>query len=142
MSFDYITYSLLKKKISSVAGGIKEAKIENGRLILIGIDGVEYDCGDLGLPNLDDNNIANNSTWSSQKIVEYYKNNSYNESQIKEIALEVAEDAISEFMPSTILGGKAIHHVDGGEAVFDEQNIIYGMDADEEPIGVDITLKE
>ena len=65
MSFDYITYALLKKKISSAAGGIQGAKVENGHLIIIGADGIEYDCGDLGIPTIDDAATSTSTIWSS-----------------------------------------------------------------------------
>ena len=147
MSFDYITYALLKKKISSAAGGIQGAKVENGHLIIIGADGIEYDCGDLGIPTIDDAATSTSTIWSSQKIVDYHNEHSaaINETQIRAIALDVTEDALGELMPSAILGGYAgesLDIIDGGRANTAEKDTLYGMDADEEPISIDITLEE
>ena len=144
MSFDYITYALLKKKISSAAGGIQGAKVENGHLIIIGADGIEYDCGDLGIPTIDDAATSTSTIWSSQKIVDYH-NEHFDETKIRAIALDVTEDALGELMPSAILGGYAgesLDIIDGGRANIIEKDTLYGMDADEEPISIDITLEE
>lgn len=145
MSFDYVTYALLKKKIGSAAGGISGAKVENGHLILIGADGIEYDCGDLGIPTIDDAATSTSTIWSSQKVVDYYKEQTIDEPQIRAIALDVTEDALSELMPNAIMGGIAGESLDvisGGSAINAEEDLLYGMDADEEPIRIDITLEE
>lgn len=145
MSFDYVTYALLKKKIGSAAGGISGAKVENGHLILIGADGIEYDCGDLGIPTIDDATTSTSTIWSSQKVVDYYKEQTIDEPQIRAIALDVTEDALSELMPNAIMGGVAGESLDvisGGAAINAEKDLLYGMDADEEPIRIDITLEK
>lgn len=144
---DVAAYALLKRGIATsgaTSNQISDAKIENGHLILILNDGSTIDCGALPTIEIDDTTISPETTWSSEQIVRYHTENTVpgalDEAKVREIALEVAEDAISEMMPSTIIGGAAIDLINGGVADFEEPDILYGMDADEEPVGVDITL--
>lgn len=141
--FDVAAYSLLKRGVE-VAGGasgsvIVDARIENGELILITEDGKEINCGALptGGVQIDDANISTETTWSSARIVEY--RDEINEQQMRVIALDVTEKALSEFVPELIIGGNAetaLSYIVGGGASFNEDDTLEGMDADEEPIGV------
>lgn len=114
MSFDIVTYALLKKQIAAAAGGISDAKVENGHLILVGIDGTEYDCGDLGIPTLDDTQIATDVVWSSQKIVDSIPS----QKTIEQIATEIAKEN------SIIFGGESYDMIIGGKANFDEPDTL------------------
>lgn len=142
---DVAAYALLKRGISTsgaTSNTIADARIENGHLLLILTDGTTIDCGALPAAGIDDATVSSETTWSSEQIVRYHTaGGGLSESEVRAIALEVAEDAISELMPSTIIGGEPISYINGGEANSEETDIIYGMDADEEPVGVDITLE-
>ena len=50
-------------------------KIENGHLILILSDGSTIDCGALPAAGIDDATTSPDTTWSSNKIVDYVENN-------------------------------------------------------------------
>lgn len=102
MSFDIVTYALLKKRMS---GGIASTKIENGHLILVGTDGTEYDCGDLGIPTIDDENVSSTTIWSSQKIMEAIP----------------SEEAIAQIAKET---NETYDYIIGGTADFNETDIL------------------
>ena len=145
---DVAAYALLKRGITTAGTGtgatITDAKIENGELILIMSDGTTINAGKLPTgAGIDDSVVSTETTWSSAKIEEYH--NSHVEIRAAEIAQEVAERALSEFVPELINGGSAengIELIEGGSASFDEDDILYGMDADEEPVGVKFNFKE
>ena len=143
---DVAAYALLKRGISTAGTGtgatITDAKIENGELILIMSDGTTVNAGKLPTGGIDDSIVSTETTWSSAKIVEHA---TLNEERIAEIALEVTERALSEFVPELITGGNAansIEFIEGGGAFFNEDDVLYGMDADEEPVGVDFKFEE
>ena len=143
---DVAAYALLKRGITTAGTGtgatITDAKIENGELILIMSDGTTVNAGKLPTGNIDDSIVSTETTWSSEKIVEH---TNLNEKRIAEIALEVTERALSEFVPDLITGGNAIDsiaYIEGGAAADNEDDVLYGMDADEEPVGVDIIFEE
>ena len=143
---DVAAYALLKRGITTAGTGtgatITDAKIENGELILIMSDGTTVNAGKLPTGNIDDSIVSTETTWSSEKIVEH---TALNEERIAEIALEVTERALSEFVPDLITGGNAtnsIEFIEGGSAFYNEDDVLYGMDADEEPVGVDFKLEE
>lgn len=143
---DVAAYALLKRGITTAGTGtgatITDAKIENGELILIMSDGTTVNAGKLPTGGIDDSVVSTETTWSSAKIVEH---TTLNEERIAEIALDVTERALSEFVPELITGGNAtnsIEFIEGGSAFYNEDDVLYGMDADEEPIGVDIKLEE
>lgn len=143
---DVAAYALLKRGITTAGTGtgatITDAKIENGELILIMSDGTTVNAGKLPAGNIDDSIVSTETTWSSEKIVEHA---ALNEERIAEIALDVTERALSKFVPELITGGNAantIEFIEGGSAFYDEDDVLYGMDADEEPVGVDIKLEE
>ena len=144
---DVAAYALLKRGITTAGTGtgatITDAKIENGELILIMSDGTTVNAGKLPTGGIDDSIVSTETTWSSAKIEEYH--NSHVETRAAEIAQEVAERALSEFVPELINGGSAengIELIEGGGATFDEDDVLYGMDADEEPVGVKFDFKE
>lgn len=143
---DVAAYALLKRGITTAGTGtgatITDAKIENGELILIMSDGTTVNAGKLPAGGIDDSVVSTETTWSSAKIVEH---TNLNEKRIAEIALEVTERALSEFVPDLITGGNAIDtiaYIEGGAAADNEDDVLYGMDADEEPVGVDIVFEE
>ena len=143
---DVAAYALLKRGITTAGTGtgatITDAKIENGELILIMSDGTTVNAGKLPAGGIDDSVVSTETTWSSAKIVEH---TTLNEERIAEIALEVTERALSEFVPDLIIGGNAIDsiaYIEGGAAADNEDDVLYGMDADEEPIGVDFKFEE
>lgn len=143
---DVAAYALLKRGITTAGTGtgatITDAKIENGELILIMSDGTTVNAGKLPTGNIDDSIVSTETTWSSAKIVEH---TTLNEERIAEIALEVTERALSEFVPDLITGGNAIDsiaYIEGGAAADNEDDVLYGMDADEEPVGVDFIFEE
>ena len=144
---DVAAYALLKRGISTAGTGtgatITDAKIENGELILIMSDGTTVNAGKLPTgAGIDDSIVSTETTWSSEKIVEH---TTLNEDRIAEIALEVTERALSEFVPEFIVGGSALEsiaYIKGGAASNDEEDILYGMDADEEPVGVKFNFEE
>ena len=143
---DVAAYALLKRGITTAGTGtgatITDAKIENGELILIMSDGTTVNAGKLPAGGIDDSIVSTETTWSSEKIVEH---TALNEERIAEIALEVTERALSEFVPDLITGGNAtnsIEFIEGGSAFYNEDDVLYGMDADEEPVGVDFKLEE
>lgn len=142
---DVAAYALLKRGISTAGTGtgatITDAKIENGELILIMSDGTTVNAGKLPA-GIDDSIVSTETTWSSEKIVEH---TALNEQRIAEIALEVTGRALSEFVPDLITGGNAIDsiaYIEGGAAADNEDDVLYGMDADEEPVGVDFKFEE
>lgn len=144
---DVAAYALLKRGITTAGTGtgatITDAKIENGELILIMSDGTTVNAGKLPTgAGIDDSIVSTETTWSSAKIVEH---TTLNEERIAEIALEVTERALSEFVPDLITGGNAIDsiaYIEGGAAADNEDDVLYGMDADEEPVGVDFIFEE
>ena len=143
---DVAAYALLKRGITTAGTGtgatITDAKIENGELILIMSDGTTVNAGKLPTGGIDDSIVSTETTGSSEKIVEY---TALNEERIAEIALDVTERALSEFVPELITGGNAtnsIEFIEGGSAFYDEDDVLYGMDADEEPVGVDFKFEE
>ena len=143
---DVAAYALLKRGITTAGTGtgatITDAKIENGELILIMSDGTTVNAGKLPAGNIDDSIVSTETTWSSEKIVEH---TALNEERIAEIALDVTERALSEFVPELITGGNAtnsIEFIEGGSAFYNEDDVLYGMDADEEPVGVDFKFEE
>lgn len=143
---DVAAYALLKRGITTAGTGtgatITDAKIENGELILIMSDGTTVNAGKLPAGGIDDSIVSTETTWSSEKIVEH---TALNEERIAEIALDVTERALSEFVPELITGGNAtnsIEFIEGGSAFYNEDDVLYGMDADEEPVGVDFKLEE
>lgn len=143
---DVAAYALLKRGITTAGTGtgatITDAKIENGELILIMSDGTTVNAGKLPTGGIDDSIVSTETTWSSEKIVEH---TALNEERIAEIALDVTERALSEFVPELITGGNAtnsIEFIEGGSAFYNEDDVLYGMDADEEPVGVDFKLEE
>ena len=144
---DVAAYALLKRGITTAGTGtgttITDAKIENGELILIMSDGTTVNAGKLPTGGIDDSIVSTETTWSSAKIEEYHT--SHVEVRAAEIAQEVAERALSEFVPELISGGNAenaIEFIEGGSAAFDEDDVLYGMDADEEPVGVKFDFEE
>ena len=146
---DVAAYALLKRGITTAGGTtgatITDARIEDGHLILIMSDGTTIDAGALPTGNaaIDDSVVSTETTWSSARIEEYHT--THVEVRAAEIALEVAERALSEFVPELISGGTAengIQLIEGGGAAFDEKDVLYGMDADEEPIGVKFDFEE
>lgn len=144
---DVAAYALLKRGITTAGTGtgatITDAKIENGELILIMSDGTTVNAGKLPTGGIDDSIVSTETTWSSAKIEEYH--NSHVEIRAAQIAQEVAERALSEFVPELINGGNAengIELIEGGGASFDEDDVLYGMDADEEPVGVKFKFEE
>ena len=143
---DVAAYALLKRGITTAGTGtgatITDAKIENGELILVMSDGTTVNAGKLPTGGIDDSIVSTETTWSSEKIVEH---TALNEERIAEIALEVTERALSEFVPDLITGGNAtnsIEFIEGGSAFYNEDDVLYGMDADEEPVGVDFKFEE
>lgn len=143
---DVAAYALLKRGITTAGTGtgatITDAKIENGELILIMSDGTTVNAGKLPTGGIDDSIVSTETTWSSEKIVEH---TALNEERIAEIALDVTERALSEFVPELITGGNAantIEFIEGGSAFYNEDDVLYGMDADEEPVGVDFKFEE
>ena len=143
---DVAAYALLKRGITTAGTGtgatITDAKIENGELILIMSDGTTVNAGKLPTGGIDDSIVSTETTWSSEKIVEH---TALNEERIAEIALDVTERALSEFVPELITGGNAtnsIEFIEGGSAFYNEDDVLYGMDADEEPVGVNFKLEE
>jgi hypothetical protein len=144
---DVAAYALLKRGITTAGTGtgttITDAKIENGELILIMSDGTTVNAGKLPTgAGIDDSIVSTETTWSSEKIVEH---TALNEERIAEIALDVTERALSEFVPELITGGNAantIEFIEGGSAFYNEDDVLYGMDADEEPVGVDFKFEE
>ena len=143
---DVAAYALLKRGITTAGTGtgatITDAKIENGELILIMSDGTTVNAGKLPTGGIDDSIVSTKTTWSSEKIVEH---TALNEERIAEIALDVTERALSEFVPELITGGNAtnsIEFIEGGSAFYNEDDVLYGMDADEEPVGVDFKFEE
>lgn len=143
---DVAAYALLKRGITTAGSTtpIVDAKIENGHLILIMGDGSTIDVGPLPTgAGIDDSVISTETTWSSAKIEEYHT--SHVETRAAEIAQEVTERALSEFVPELITGGTAkntIEYIEGGSAANTESNVLYGMDADEEPVGVEFVWEE
>lgn len=146
---DVAAYALLKRGItaagSATGATIADARIEDGHLILIMSDGTTIDAGALpvGSAAIDDSVVSTETTWSSARIEEYHT--THVETRAAEIALEVAERALSEFVPEFIYGGGAsmeIELIDGGIAAFNEKDTIYGMDADKEPVGVEFNFEE
>lgn len=144
---DVAAYALLKRGIttagSTTGTTIADAKIENGHLILIMSDDSTIDVGLLPTgAGIDDSVVSTETTWSSAKIVEH---TNLNEERIAEIALEVTERALSEFVPDLITGGNAVESIafiEGGAAADNEDDVLYGMDANEEPVGVEFRFKE
>lgn len=146
---DVAAYALLKRGITAAGSttpgvGITDAKIENGHLILIMSDGSTIDAGLLPTgAGIDDSVVSTETTWSSAKIEEYHTQ--HVEIRAAEIAQEVAERALSEFVPELISGGTAentIEYIEGGSAADVEPDVLYGMDADEEPVGVKFDFSE
>ena len=75
---DVAAYALLKRGISTSgvsSSQITDAKIENEHLILILSDGSTIDCGTLPAAGIDDATTSPDTTWSSNKIVDYVENN-------------------------------------------------------------------
>lgn len=70
---DVAAYALLKRGITTAGSTapIVDAKIENGELILIMSDGNIINAGKLPTGNIDDTVISPDSTWSSEKVVNY-----------------------------------------------------------------------
>lgn len=73
---DVAAYALLKRGITTADSttpgvSITDAKIENGELILIMSDGNIINAGKLPAGDIDDTVISPDSTWSSEKVVNY-----------------------------------------------------------------------
>lgn len=137
MSIDLVTYALLKKQLAAAAGGIAEAIVENGHLILIGVDGTRYDCGDLNIPTIEDDVVARDSVWSSERIVEYHEDNSLDEAEVEVIVNKVTQALMNEAVPDFIFGDEALSLIDGGVADFHDPDLLYGTDADGEAKGIE-----
>lgn len=143
---DVAAYALLKRGITAAGSttpgvSITDAKIENGHLILIMSDGSTIDAGALPAAGIDDTTTSTDTTWSSAQIVKYHEENisKLDEVRAAEIAQEVVERALSEFVPEFIVGGSAesaYEYIEGGAAANAEKDVLYSMDADGEPIGV------
>ena len=141
---DVAAYALLKRGITTAGGAtgatIVDARIEDGNLILIMSDGTIINAGVLPTVAIDDTITSTKTTWSSARIEEYH--NTHVEQRAAEIALEVTERALSEFVPELINGGNSIEIISGGASDEQETDILYGMDADEENIGVKFNFQE
>ena len=138
---DVAAYALLKRGIPNAGATVVNAYIENGQLILVMSDGTTINAG--AVTAIDDTKISTETTWSSAHIEEYH--NTHVETRAAEIALEVTERALSEFVPELINGGTAennIQLIEGGDAASKEKDILHGMDADKEPVGVKFNFEE
>ena len=90
---DVAAYALLKRGITTAGtttgATITDARIEDGHLILIMSDGTTIDAGVLPTGTINNDNISNDTTWSSARIVEYI------------------EETLKSKTPTNIVGGSA-----------------------------------